>query len=562
MNQSVEISNSAGQAEAVYPLPSSRPQRSIPAAAPVLVLAMALLLTATATAYVAFTVRQRERLSFTAKVQQINDTLSARFDTYLSVLRGASGLFSSDTNVTRDDFQAYVKRLEIEQHYPGVRAVGVSISVHNAKEGAALVASQRAQGADKYHLWPPEPPGPNRQAVLYLEPRQKKSPLGLGYDQRVDPVRKIAMERARDEGIAVATGRLLLLQNGQEERHPGFVVYLPVYAGGETPPTVEARRAALFGYVYLPFRSVDMIQNVLAESDRDKWLSLQAYDGDGAGPDDLLYATQNGPRRQLFHQGDLSATMPVPVAGRTWLVSFAPSANFQRGDTDLTLWTLGLGLLITGLLFNITLALARSRDTAEETAVRLTKSEEALRENESRQRAFFRDVLASVTEGRLRLCDSDSDLPPLLPPIAEVALEKPTLRRLRHAVRDAATTAGFPDERVHDLVTAVGEAAMNAVVHAGGGTGTVAVNDQGMMQIVIRDTGAGIDMHRLPRATLERGFTTAGSLGHGFFLMLHSADRVWLMTGPDGTCVILEQDAVPSEPAWLLERMTPPVSGV
>ena len=38
-------------------------------------------------------------------------------------------------------------------------------------------------------------------------------------------------------------------------------------------------------------------------------------------------------------------------------------------------------------------------------------AERQIRDNEARQRAFFRDVLSSVTEGRLRLCDTLADLP-------------------------------------------------------------------------------------------------------------------------------------------------------
>jgi hypothetical protein len=55
----------------------------------------------------------------------------------------------------------------------------------------------------------------------------------------------------------------------------------------------------------------------------------------------------------------------------------------------------------------------------------------------------------------------------------------------------------------------------------------------------------------LHRATLERGFTTAGTMGHGFWLMLKTVDRVWLLTGAAGTTVVIEQDREPAEVAWL-----------
>ena len=40
-------------------------------------------------------------------------------------------------------------------------------------------------------------------------------------------------------------------------------------------------------------------------------------------------------------------------------------------------------------------------------------------------------------------------------------------------------------------------------------------------------------------ATLR--FSTGGTLGHGFYMMLQMVDQVYLLTGPTGTVVVLEQ---------------------
>ena len=71
------------------------------------------------------------------------------------------------------------------------------------------------------------------------------------------------------------------------------------------------------------------------------------------------------------------------------------------------------------------------------------------------------------------------------------------------------------------------------------------------MQVWVWDEGNGITMEYLHRATLERGYTTAGTLGHGFWLMLNMVDRLWLLTGPQGTTPVMEQDATPPEALWL-----------
>lgn len=177
------------------------------------------------------------------------------------------------------------------------------------------------------------------------------------------------------------------------------------------------------------------------------------------------------------------------------------------------------------------------------------RSEQALRDNEARQGAFLRDVLGSVTEGRLCLCHSPEDLPD--PPASdsrEIGLSVAAIPIVRHAAREAAVAQGFSPERTSDLETAVSEAVTNAVRHAGGGAARVS-GAEGRVQVRIEDQGQGIDMQRLPRATLERGFTTAGTLGHGFWFMLRSVDQIWLLTGSEGTTLVLEQNATAPRPS-------------
>ena len=184
------------------------------------------------------------------------------------------------------------------------------------------------------------------------------------------------------------------------------------------------------------------------------------------------------------------------------------------------------------------------------------KAEHDLLASREQQRVFLRDILFNLSEGKLRLCESPADFPAALPLAGEpVELTLPTLRLLRKHMTRVAEENGLPEERWQDLETAVGEAAMNAVVHGGGGMARVHAkrHEKGStMQVWIEDSGEGIALDRLHRATLERGFTTAGSLGHGWPMLLKTGDRVFLLTGRTGTTVIIEQDETPPQPAWLL----------
>ena len=171
----------------------------------------------------------------------------------------------------------------------------------------------------------------------------------------------------------------------------------------------------------------------------------------------------------------------------------------------------------------------------------------------AQQGVFLRDVLSNVTEGKLLLSTSPAHLPPPLTPVGEaVALTREGgLRDLRQMAKEAAQGAGHTEERQYDLLTAVSEAGMNAILHGDGGTGQVSVGENGTVQVRVEDHGSGIAMENLPRATLSRGFSTKATLGHGLKMMLETADRLYLLTGPGGTTVVLEQDREEPAPAWL-----------
>jgi CheY-like chemotaxis protein/anti-sigma regulatory factor (Ser/Thr protein kinase) len=168
--------------------------------------------------------------------------------------------------------------------------------------------------------------------------------------------------------------------------------------------------------------------------------------------------------------------------------------------------------------------------------------------------SFLRDVLFSVTEGKLRVCSARSDLPVLGRLARAVDLTAETVRTLRGAIRDAAKQCEFQLDRIEDFSTAASEAAMNAIVHAEGGTARVCIGEDGELQVCIDDYGRGIDLSSLPRAALEKGFSTAGTLGFGFFLMLNFVDRLHLYTGLDGTVVVLEMVRQTPEPIWLRQE--------
>ncbi len=180
----------------------------------------------------------------------------------------------------------------------------------------------------------------------------------------------------------------------------------------------------------------------------------------------------------------------------------------------------------------------------------LARAQLEVQQSAERQRRLMSEVLMSVTGGKLSLCFSENDLPEPLPLVAGFDQIAPdSLREFRRLLEAVALERSFPDERWEDLITAAGEAAMNAVVHAGGGKCRIHCGED-TIQVWVEDSGTGIDISHIHRATLEGGYTTGVSFGHGFSLMLRTADRIWLLTSQEGTRVVLSQGRRKPEPTW------------
>lgn len=168
-------------------------------------------------------------------------------------------------------------------------------------------------------------------------------------------------------------------------------------------------------------------------------------------------------------------------------------------------------------------------------------AERALRRQEDSIRRAYVDVLDAVTGGKLILL-TDEELSgqlgvPLTDPVE--FLTPRDLSRARAVVARVAAER-FPEwAPLTDIRTPVGEALVNALRHAGGGIYQLYAHGD-VLQVVVRDEGPGIDFRTLPRATLQRGFSTASSLGMGFTIMLQVCERVLLSTHPGRTTVVLE----------------------
>jgi signal transduction histidine kinase len=336
------------------------------AAAPSLVI---LLLLLSATAWIWHNSRLRAMINaearFAFEVMEVESAISERLTAYEQILLGGVGLFAASHTVTRDEWHKYVSSFSLEKRFPGIRGMGYAKVIAPA-DLDEHITTVRAEGFPDYRVHP-QGRRDSYTAIIYLEPFDWRNQRAFGYDMFSEPVRHAAMALARDSGRPAVSGRVTLLQETSEGVQHGFLLYLPFYQG--EPETVDARRQAVRGYVYAPFRMNDLMAGTLGREPLPK-LRMQIYDDGRLSADTLMYDSAS----RLKDKPDptakppkFSLTQEIDFNGRSWLLQFSSLPSFEAGVSTQVPNMLLLSGTVISLLFSAvfwSLSLNRQRARA------------------------------------------------------------------------------------------------------------------------------------------------------------------------------------------------------
>ncbi|AJG19434.1 diguanylate cyclase/phosphodiesterase (GGDEF & EAL domains) with PAS/PAC sensor(s) [Cupriavidus basilensis] len=305
--------------------------------------------------------------------------IEQRMATYEQLLRGVQGMFVASGSMDRNSFRDYLGAVNLDADFAGIQAVGVVRWVP-ATDKEAHVAAMRRLGVAGYAI-KPDGLRENYAPVVQREPYADGNSAVLGVDSWASPVRQLAMQKARDSGMATVSGKVQPIRGNGEDYPPSFVMYLPVYARNQPPDTVAKRRAHLVGWVYAEFRMRDVIASLYGE--QPPGLSLAIYDGVEPSAAALLYRSSDRGRQP---NSAMSASEYLVVGRHSWMLSVTAgkdfTARFGRNSETLIVWAgTGLSLLLSLLAWVLL--------TGHSRAMRLASTMTGeLRESERKFRAF------------------------------------------------------------------------------------------------------------------------------------------------------------------------------
>jgi len=358
------------------------------------VLIMTLLLGATAVAsWLLFTdATDKARRQFEEQATAFEGLMIDAMRSYQQVLRSGVAVVNALPNITREQWRHFIRDIAVDDFYPGIQGIGyVKRLMHDEIEG--FVDAQRRAGRPDYRF-NPEGQRDDYTAIVYLEPEDWRNVRALGYDMFSEPRRRAAMERARDTGWPALSSKVALMQETGENVQAGALVYMPVYADGTVPDTVEARRAALTGYVYGVFRMGDFIPRVIDRNLPGTFLRLHVriYDGATTTEPDLMFDDRMLTHRSLspllppLDEALFTDTRTITVAGTDWTIVLSSKPVLEDMIDRSKAWMTLLGgslisLLIAGIVGSLAYSgeryAAAQRELSAEIAERKRAQEQA-----------------------------------------------------------------------------------------------------------------------------------------------------------------------------------------
>lgn len=329
--------------------------------------------------------QQRELLN--AMGQSVVGAFDLQLVRVVEGLQVSSQMFSAQAVLAREQFVRFgaallaesptITVLEWQPLVPGAQLAEFERRAQREQPGYRVVEPVPGREGD---VFVPATPRDVHVPVLYSWP---EAGAELGVDMAFDPRRMRSKWLARDAGSPVASETFGMIRRGRDgPAANGFAVSAPVYRGPR-PAGVDARRAALVGFITGVIEVPELMREAALRADANE-LDLLVFDQDGQRR--LIYASAGS---EPLRADERDMVLSVDVGGRPWQLVLRPRPGFVGGGRD----EAPLLAAVAGGVATLLVALAVSRSLIIRR--RLERTEAVLAED----RQHLTNVLAGTAAG-------------------------------------------------------------------------------------------------------------------------------------------------------------------
>ena len=324
------------------------------AALPVVVFLLALVLFGLAALWRETDIQGEASAEIRRSGERMAADIELRFQKPRFGLNGAKGMYAVNKQVSRADFRTYIESHKLQEEFRGVRALGFIQHVQRADLNA-LVAAERADAAPQFAVRQlDDTTQSDLYVVKFIEPMASNIEA-LGLDIGSEPVRRSAAQRAVDTGRPIMSAPLTLVQD--QQKTPGVLLFVPVYAIGANPVTVSERRASLRGLLFASIVIDELLQGLPDVTSGQ--VDVDLYDTTSSTQDGILIFDSD---KHAANPGTLQASAAGPtysdrqslsILGRQLGLQVHSTPKFDAGLDHKTPWL----ILVIGSLISAQLAL-------------------------------------------------------------------------------------------------------------------------------------------------------------------------------------------------------------
>ncbi|MEI7811368.1 MAG: CHASE domain-containing protein [Ignavibacteria bacterium] len=317
---------------------------------------------------------------------ELQNKISARLRTHAQLLRSWAAFFENSDEVTWSKWQNFSANQMIEKNSPGIYGAGYAVIIPQNQ----LVRHEKKIRSEGFPQYSVRPEGKREiyTPVMYTEPFLST----LGYDMFSEPVRKKAMETARDHNTAYLSEKVTLTQETNEDIQTGTLMYVPVYKRDMPGKTIEERRRAIQGWVFIAYRMNVLMRGILEEPEfiKIKHIRMEIFDDSSFSRNVLLYDNKKIMDENITSSSSFSLKTHISFNGSLWYLRFSQYDSFAPDLDYSNVWLIAAGgISISILLFVVYLLLINTNIKAHKLAEKLTQD---LRESETKYSSIISNI--------------------------------------------------------------------------------------------------------------------------------------------------------------------------
>lgn len=308
--------------------------------------------------------QDRIRANFAKAAEDRAFAIQRQVSHKLDLLHSVSAFIQGETDLERDKFravtQSYLKRYPDMQALEWIPVVPAADRGHFEEMARRMFPDFNISEPDADNNLVRAGDRPEYFPFLYIEPMQGNE-LSIGVDIGADPARQEILNRARDNGEAMAISHITLVPETSSQH--GLLIFLPVYDGGlKDEASATERHEALRGFVLGVFQ-VGEILDVAMKYLEPRPIDIRVFDESPDVEKQFLYFHPGVLDDEVLDQlgeddmaadamPDLEVKKQFLVAGRTWAIEVTPAPGYllTTGGGWQALTVLILGLLGTTFL--------------------------------------------------------------------------------------------------------------------------------------------------------------------------------------------------------------------